>query len=139
MMIGQDSALLPQTGPKRDSGHAAASLANSGEDGTLILDGTGTIRGCSAVAEAMFGSGRIGMIGRQVSEFIAGLSRGGSSPSFSERYLMYLCADQAWRRFQALDADGCEFEVELKLSRIRSDGQEVFALNLRRVEESSRL
>ncbi len=132
MMIGQDSASLPQTGPKRDTGHAAASLANSGEYDTLILDGTGTIRSCGAAAEAMFGAGRIGMIGRQVSEFIAGLSRSESSPSFSERYLMYLCTDQVWRRFQALDADGTEFAVELKLSRIKSDGQEVFALTLRR-------
>ena len=138
MMSGQDAALLPQAGQKRDTGHAAASLAHGGGHGIVVVDGTGTIRSCGADAAAMFGSSRVRLVGRRVSDFIAGLFLGGSSPSFCERYLMYLCAGQAWRRFSALDADGTEFAVERKLSRIRTEGREAFVLNLRRVGEASR-
>jgi len=136
-MIGQGVSALQQTGPKRDIYHAAANLAGKDEYGTLILDGMGRIRSCGTAGERIFGGSQVRLVGKEVSEFIAGLALGGSSPSYSARFLMYLCADPVWRRFQAIDADGHEFAVDLNLSRMRTDGQEIFVLNLRRVDESN--
>lgn len=138
MLIGHESASLPQKRLKRDTtGLAEAGLPDRSEDDALILDGTGTIRSCGSAVQALFGGDKVRLIGRRVSEFIPGLPLGGRSPSFSERYLMYLCASHVWRRFRAHDPDANEFAVEIKLSRIRACGQEVFALNLRRVAEST--
>lgn len=72
------------------------------------------------------------MVGRQIPEFIDGLFLNGSSPSYSARHLVYLCSDGEWRRFQATDAQGAHFAVELNLLRIVTDGQEMFLLNVRR-------
>ncbi len=137
IMIGQGVAALQQTGPKQDIDHAAANLVNRDAFGTVILDGIGRIRSCGAAGESIFGASQVRLIGRRISEFIAGLSLGGSSPSYSARYFMYLCVDHEWRRFKAVDADGHEFAVDLNLSRLMTDGQEIFVLNLRRAEESN--
>lgn len=116
--------------------HAAANLANKGEYGTLILDGWGRILSCGAPAEKIFGASHVRLMGRRISEFIAGLFLAGSSPSYNARYLVYLCADGEWRKFEATDDSGQGFAVELNLSRVTTDGQEIFLLNVRRPGET---
>lgn len=114
---------------------STVALANSTECCTLTLDSFGRIRGCCATAEEMFGANRVSLIGRPVSEFIDGFSRGQSSPSYGKRYLIYLCACNEWRRFEATDRGGRSFAVELNLFRTLEDGQEIFVLSLRRPEK----
>lgn len=102
--------------------------------GTLILDSLGRILSCGAPAEKLFGASQVRLMGRRISEFIAGLSLGGSSPSYNARYLVYLCADGEWRKFSAKDVDGLGFPVELNLSRMVTEGREIFLLNVRRAD-----
>lgn len=137
-MTGQSSAALQQTASKAEMIHAAANLANGAQHGTLVLDRLGRILSCGAPAEKMFGASQVRLVGRWISEFIGGLFLAGSSPSYNTRYLVYLCADGEWRKFEARDADGRGFKVELNLSRIMTDGQEMFLLNLRRSEGDTR-
>jgi len=116
--------------------HAAANLGNKSEYGTLILDRLGRILNCGASVEKMFGASQFRLIGTRVSELISGLLLGGSSPSYRARYLACLCADDEWQEFEAMDAGGNEFAVEIKLSWRVTDGQEIFLLNVRRPEET---
>lgn len=138
IMTGPDPTALRQTGPKQDIFRAAANAVNRGDYGTLILDGLGQIRACGAAGEKILGAGEARLIGRRISEFIAGLFIDGSSPSYSARYLVYLCADGEWRKFEATDDAGHGFAVELSLSRMITDGQEIFLLNLRRPDQTVR-
>lgn len=131
-MIRQSSAAMQQAG----SFHAA-NVAGMGGHGTLILDSLGRILSCGAPAEKMFGASQVRLMGRRISEFIAGLSLGGSSPSYNARYLVYLCSEGEWRKFSAKDVDGLGFPVELNLSRMVTEGQEMFLLNVRRAEEAA--
>ena len=133
-MIGHSSAAEQQAGSKQDVTHAVANLANKDDYGTLILDRLGRILSCGAPAEKIFGASQVRLMGRRISEFIAGLFLAGSSPSYNARYLVYLCADGEWRTFAATDADGQGFAVEINLSRVMTDGQEIFLLNVRRPE-----
>jgi len=137
IMIGQGVVGIHEEGLKHDIYHAAANLVNRDEYGTLMLDGSGRIRSCGAAGERIFGVSQVRLVGRPICEFIAGLSLGSSSPSYCARHLIYLCRDGAWRRVPAVDADGCEFAVEINLSRVMTDGREMFVLNLRRAEESN--
>jgi PAS domain S-box-containing protein len=133
VMITADA--LQQTGS--NPLHANAGLANDDEHGMLRVDRMGRIRGSGASAENLFGASQARLIGRRISEFIAGLFLEGNSPSYNARYLAYLCADGEWRRFEARDTNGHMFSVEINLSRRVTDGQECFALNLRRLGERS--
>ena len=135
-MTALDSQALQQTGLKQGIFHAAANLVNKGEYGTLILDRVGRILSCGSAAERIFATDQVRLIGRRISDFIGGLFLAGSSPSYSARYLVYLAADGEWRKFSAKDADGRGFAVELNLSRMLSDGREIFLLNVRRPEET---
>lgn len=117
--------------------HTAASLVNSGEYGTLILDRLGRIVSCGEPAEKIFSASHAQLMGRWISEFIGGLFLDGSSPSYNTRYLVHLCADGEWRRFEATDAGGQQFSVELHLSRMVAEGQEILLLNLRRPEAAA--
>lgn len=130
-MIGEGVAALRQSAPKQDIFDAAA-IASRDEYGTLILDGLGKILGCGEPAERMFGTSHDQLVGRWISEFIAGLFLDGSSPSYRVRYLAYLCASGEWRRFNAEDADGRGFTVELNVERRVTEGRDIFVLNTRR-------
>lgn len=112
--------------------HAAASLADGGEHGTLMIDRTGRILSCGTPVEKLFGTSQARLIGRSVSEFVDGLMRGGTSPSYSARYLVYLCTDGQWSRFEAKDVHGCAFAVEVNVSQMIANGQEIFLLTVRR-------
>jgi len=85
----------------------------------------------------LFSANQVGMIGRRISEFIAGLFLEGNSPSYNARYLAYLCVDGEWRRFVAKNTRGQEFAIEISLSRKITEGQEVFVLNFRQPGETS--
>lgn len=132
--MGQSSTALRQAASKPEVIHAAANPVNGAQHGTLVLDRLGRILSCGAPAEKIFGASRIRLVGRWISEFIGGIFLAGSSPSYNTRYLVYLCADGEWRKFEAKDADGQAFRVELNLSRVTAEGQEMFLLNLRRPE-----
>jgi PAS domain-containing protein len=136
-MMSQSSTAVQQFRSKQNLFHAAANLVNRDEYGTLVLDRVGRIISCGAPAEKIFGANTVRLRGRWISEFISGLLVGGSSPSYSARYLVYLCADDEWRKFEAKGADGYEFSVEIKLSRMIADGQEIFMLNVHRPEEAA--
>lgn len=138
IMIGQDSSTRQQVGAKPGVFEVAAAIANGNEYGTLILDSQGRIRSCGATAEEMLGESQLLLSGRRISTFIADLLLGGNSPSYSARYLVYLCAEGEWRKFEAMDARGQVFAVELNLSRMFANGQEVFLLCMRRPEEAAR-
>lgn len=138
-MIGLDPGRLQPVEPKQELFRVAATLANGDEYGTLIVDRTGRILSCGAPVERMFRVRHARMAGRQIREFIDGLFRDGSSPSYSARHLVYLCSDGEWRKFQATDAQGARFAVEVNLSRIVSDGQEMYLVNVRRAGEARRL
>lgn len=136
IMIGQNATALQQTGPKQDMLHASTGLANGGEHATLILDRTGRILSCGAPAEKIFGASQVHLMGRWISEFIAGPFRAGSSPSYGARYLAHLCADGEWRKVEAKDAGGFGFTVEFNLSQATTRGQEIFLLNVRGAGET---
>lgn len=135
-MAVQGSSGLQAAALKQDVFHAAANLVNRGDYCTLILDRVGRILSCGTPAERLLGDSQARLLGRHISEFVSGLFRDGSSPSFTARYLVYLCSDGDWRRFDAVDASGRAFAVELILARMASKGsdKEMFLLNLRRSE-----
>jgi PAS domain S-box-containing protein len=131
-MVGQGSTALQKAELIQDMLDAPASPVNRGEYAALILDRLGRIFSCGAPAEKMFGTYQAQLKGRWISELIAGLLRGDSSPSYGARYLVYLCADGEWRKFKATDAGGHEFTVELNLAQMVTEGREMFLLNVRR-------
>ena len=133
-MMGSSTA-MPRAESTLDPFHAAANLANRDEYGTLIIGRTGKIISCGASAEKIFGASRNRLVGRWISEFIAGLFLGGSSPSYCARYLVHLCRTGEWRKFEATQADGQRFAVELNLARMITEGREIFVLNVRRHED----
>lgn len=95
----------------------------------LILDRLGQIVSCGAPAERMF---RIRLVGPRISDSIAGLLQGRSSPSYFARYLLHLCEQNQWQIFNAMDAEGRGFSIEVNLSRMTHEGHEMFLVNLRR-------
>ncbi|MDP1612910.1 MAG: hypothetical protein Q8M11_17795 [Sulfuritalea sp.] len=135
-MDGQDVTARQQAGAKQDIFHAAANFVHRDDYCTLILDRLGRILSCGAPAERIFGASQVRLVGRFISDFVVGLFLDGSSPSYSARYLVYLCADGEWRRFEARDAAGQPLAVELNLARVAtvSPDREMFLLNVRRPE-----
>lgn len=124
-MIKESGFGLPPVVP-----HGAAGLEHC-QVATLILDRTGRIASCGEAVEAIFGETRSSLIGRGIAEFIGGLCLGGTSPSYSARYLDYLGGDGTWRCFEARDVVGERFPVEIKLAPIESEGHRLFLLNIR--------
>lgn len=124
-----------RTESERDNDLSVATFAIRAEYATMTLDSAGQIRDCDATAEEIFGASRLNLIGRPVFKFVAGLSRGRSSPSFGARYFFYLCADGEWNEFEATDMGGRVFAVELGMQRTQVSGREMFVLSLRRPEK----
>lgn len=133
-MGAQISAGLPQVESKQDVFDVAARFERKHDYCTLILDRLGRILSCGAPAESIFGESKVRMIGNMISDFVAGLFPGGSSPSYNARYLVHLCADGEWRTYEARDAVGQTFAVELNLARMATSSteRELFLLNVRR-------
>lgn len=122
----------PQTVARIDLARVAAGQPDPGEHGTLMIDRTGRILSCGTPVEKLFGASQARLIGRPISEFIAGLMRGGTSPSYRARYLVYLCADGNWSHVEARDVHGQPFSVEVNVSQMLASGQEIFLLTVRR-------
>lgn len=127
-------AELGKTTVELDPVRAAANFRNRRDASTLVLDQFGRILSCDASAEHVFGTRDAGMLGRQISDFVKGLFLSGSSPSYGARYLVHLCAGGDWRRFEARDATGQAFPVEISLARMASNSseREMYLLNVRR-------
>lgn len=124
-MIGQSSATV-------EAGFQLGTASRSnGLTGTLILDRMGRIVSCGEPVERILADRQPRLIGRGIADFIGGLCLGGTSPSYNSRYLDYLCAEGAWRKFEARDVVGEKFMVELSLSPIVTEGQRLFLLHLR--------
>ena len=130
-MIGQGLITMKQNGSKHDMLHVSADLVAGEPHPALMLDGMGRIRSCGQIGERIFGTTADDVVGKRISDFITGLHLGGSSPSYAARYLVHLCGEGEWHGFEAVDAGGKRFPVELNLSRSFSEGNEVFLLNLR--------
>lgn len=135
-MAAQSSAELLKVESEQDVFHAVANFEKRDDYGTLILDRLGRIVSCGTPAERIFASSRVRLIGRLISDFVVGLLLGGNSPSFNTRYLVHLCADGQWRKYEARDGAGEVFALELNLARMITAGEdrEMFLLNMRRPE-----
>ena len=134
IMGAQGSAGLEQVESREGIFHAAATFEKRDDCGTLILDRLGRILSCGTPAERIFGASRVRLMGNLISDFVAGLFLGGSSPSYNARYLVHLCADGQWRKYEARDAGGNIFALELNLARMATadSDREMFLLNVRR-------
>ena len=132
-MGGQIPAGLGQVKSRQDKFHAAATVEKKQDSGTLILDRLARILSCGVPAERIFGASQGRLIGKPISDFVSGLPLGGSSPSYNTRYLVDLCAEGEWRKYEARDAAGRAFAVELKLTRMAtaSSKNEMFLLHVR--------
>lgn len=120
--------------------HLINAVANSSakdDYGTLILDRFGQIRSSGTNSERIFGTTKDRLIGKPVSAFIDGLFFDTAASSFGARYLAYLSRESEWREFSAVSGSGQSFVLELKLSRIATQSEEMFLLNLRRSEKST--
>lgn len=131
-MPGQSQTMHLHPGSSQDKRHLAA--IPDVESGTLLLDRLGKILSCGKPSESLFGARQVHLIGKRISELVRGLCFEGSSPSFSQRYLVHLCADDTWRQFEAIDSDGRGFVLEIKLAQVSSGTQEMFLLNVRKPE-----
>jgi PAS domain-containing protein len=137
-MDTQSSAGLQQAKSKQDIFDAAARFERRDDYGSLILDRLGRIISCGIPAERIFGASRVRLVGRLISDFAAGLFPNGSSPSYNARYLVHLCADGQWRKYEARNGDGRPIVVELNLTRLATSSgadREMFLLNVRRPEQ----
>lgn len=127
-----DAGRLPQDPVMSGDRPAVAQQVSEAGNETLILDAGGVICACGAAAERLFGTSQSRLIGRRIPEFIVGILFEGNSPSENARQLNRLCAESRWQAFEAMDARGTVFAVEIHLSRKMTTGQEVFVLGLRR-------
>lgn len=132
-----DAAMSPRQTAREAVLRAAALAASKGDYGTLVLDGAGTIRSCGTAAAELFGGDLAAFAGMPISSLIADFGMSSTSASYSARYFAHLCAEGHWRSFRAVDVQGREFPIELSMSRVRSDGQDLILLNLRRAAPAS--
>lgn len=135
------SGVRQPVGPQQDAFHAAANFADRADYGTLILDHVGRILGCGTSIEELFGYSEAQLIGRRISDFVPDLLVNCSAPSFSARYLAYLCNEPAWSKSDARGACGRMIAVEVKLMPMSCLGGEsqIFLLNLRRSKNPGRI
>ena len=131
-MGAQSSAGSQQTESKQDLVVAATNYVNRGDHGTLILDRQGSILACGGPAARLFGASGVSLLGRRISEFIAGFFLAGNVPSHDATIARCFCASDNWRPFDAMDIEGRRFAVELSMSRVTAHGEQLFVLNLRR-------
>lgn len=100
--------------------------------GTLIFDGQGRICGCGAVADSLFGAGQRRITGQLIFDFIPDIHFGTNPPGYHSISLDALCARSDWQHCEAMDIFGRGFNVEVRVSRRMTNGNEVFVLNFHR-------
>ncbi len=132
MLIEQSPAQPAQTECRQGRGYADVNMAERDGHGTLILDRQGSILACGGPAARMFGANGVPLLGRRISEFIAGFFLAGHVRSRDATIARCPCASGDWRTFDAIDIGGDRFAVELSMSRVTANGEELFVLNLRR-------
>lgn len=132
MLIEPSPAQLGQTECRHGRGYADVNMAKRDEHGTLILDRQGSILACGGPAARLFGASGVSLLGRRISEFIAGFFLAGNVPSHDATIARCFCASDNWRPFDAMDIEGRRFAVELSMSRVTAHGEQLFVLNLRR-------
>lgn len=130
-MIAQATVAPQQYHSRPDQFHAVANPVARRESAALIVDSAGIICGCGTAVEDIFGASRSRLLGKPVSAFIARLFGQAEAPGHDARYLVHLSADNDWREFEATDARGQGFAVEVNVTRRMADAKEVFVLNLR--------
>jgi PAS domain S-box-containing protein len=96
--------------------------------GTLVLDRHGRIVSCGEAAARLLGERANCLRGRDVADFVGGLSLGGTSARYRSAYLDYLAANTAWRGLEVQDHDGRSFVRWFRLSPIVAEGQRLFLL-----------
>lgn len=99
--------------------------------GALVLDGRGVIVKCSDAAVHIFGGDPHDIEGGSISTFVSNLMSSDESPSYNARRVDYLSKSGEWRRFQAVDVNGRRFPVDIAMSRMAAEGQQLLLLNLR--------
>jgi len=127
-----NDSLLTWTGfnPPATPLDLALAAESAGGHATLVVNRVGRIRNCGSRAGGLFVSSPLQLIGKRLSDLIKGFLDG-SSPSYNARYLVHLCANVEWRRFEATDLPGRNFPVDLKLSRVTAEGEDFYVVNLR--------
>ena len=137
IMIVQGSTTRQQPPPRARGQQDITAGVRAGDLGTVMLDSLGRILSCGEPVEKLFGLRSFELMGRWISDFIAGLLHEGRSPSYDARYLAHLCRTDGWHEFRARNEAGTAFMVELYLSRIVTCSQEIFLLYVRRSGEAS--
>ncbi len=130
-MVGDISSGPQETVPEQTALHP--------ESSSLLLDRQGRVLSCGAPTEKLFGASHQQLMGRDISSLIGDLLPGACRVGDDASYIDHLCADGEWRSFAAQDVGGHPFAVELKLSPMVASHQEIFLLNVRRLEDGSTL
>jgi PAS domain S-box-containing protein len=110
---------------QQDKETAARALFDSMPEGVMMLSETGIILACNAVAEAMYGAAKNGLVGRNSSEFV------GEDPARLNASLAAGITDQ----LQALArrVDGSIFPAEFSIKVLQASGAYRYSLAVRDV------
>ena len=134
VMAVENLPALQTPARNQDRIQSAPPLSGEGDCATLILDATGNILGCGIAAGKLFGGNLADYAGKPISSLISNFILSDTSLSYSARYFAHLCAAGGWRRFDAVDAQGSRFPIELNLSQVESKELGVFVLSVRRLK-----
>ena len=99
--------------------------------GSLVLDRRGVVVSCSDSGVRIFGGDYEDLEGSAIGALISNIAPSDAPPSFNARYMAYLCTAANWRRFQAVDVYGQRFPVEIFLSKMKLESDEMYLLSLR--------
>lgn len=135
-MANTNIKVLPRAVSVPATLHKAMPPVPQGDFGSLIFDGCGIVRKCNEAAAQMFGGSPFDMEGSTVWSLLPHVTpsdklSGDSSPSYRARYIAYLSNVSSWHHLQATDVYGQDFPVEILLSRLKTDGHELFVINVR--------
>ena len=102
--------------------------------GTLVLDRHGRIVSCGEAAAHFLCERANRLRGRDVADFVCGLSLGGTSARYRAGYLDYLAANPTWRELEVCSGIGGRSAAWFRLSPIVAEGQRLFLLAMRRMD-----
>ncbi len=99
--------------------------------GSLVFNGRGVVVSCSDGGVRLFGGDHADLEGSAIGSLIPGISPSDATPSFNARHIAYLCSAGIWRRFQAIDVYGQHFPVEIRLSLMSVEKEDMYLMNVR--------